>query len=695
MALSRRIQDLLAKKDFATIESDWLARLEEDPQDLDFFVDVARSLSGQGQETLAQTLLEMLDDALRGLAAWRGRLQVLERAGHLLFSPAESLHAEVLRSLAGLYGEQPSFEGLLETVGLRKAITDIPKTWEKVERLQSLVAFDLGEIVLLEGKGAGRVAEVNIALQSFRVEIAGLPKISVGFKAAPKLMRRLASEHVLHRKIVEPQALKALADQDPPALLRLVLESYEQPVLASDIKRDLSGVVEESRWTAFWGAARKHPQVVVAGSGRQTYHWAKSSEAALSSVWATFSKADPRKKIDMLRRDGARDATLRGRMEAEIRKLGEAAAASDPALAAEIWFALEKTGQVTPDLPWAPQQLLARTDDPRSVISRIEDRALRERAYGLLREVRTDWPPHLLAALGREDDGRTLELLAGMVAEREPVALDRFIDSAIAQPHKAPAAFAWIVERAAGDAALRERAPLRFFQAILAALGAPEFASFRQRLLVHAESGGTLPRLLPLLAVEQAPQALDAVHRSAGLEAYQRDDLQRALQLRFPDLREEVEQVLYALAESIATKQAELHQIGAKDIPANRKAIEEARALGDLRENFEYKAARQRHEYLTARATTLAGQLQRARALDLAAIDTSEVRIGCTVELTGSAGGQRRLSILGPWESDPDAGVISYESELGKQLLGRKPGEIVTMAGEALTVGEIRPFAPA
>jgi transcription elongation GreA/GreB family factor len=127
------------------------------------------------------------------------------------------------------------------------------------------------------------------------------------------------------------------------------------------------------------------------------------------------------------------------------------------------------------------------------------------------------------------------------------------------------------------------------------------------------------------------------------------------------------------------------------DIPANRKAIEEARAMGDLRENFEYKSARQRHEYLNARAAALNGELNRVRIIETAGTDLSEVRIGSRVHLAGAAG-QRTMTILGPWESNPEEDVISYESDLAKDLIGRKPGESVSLSGESWTIEKIESF---
>ena len=111
--------------------------------------------------------------------------------------------------------------------------------------------------------------------------------------------------------------------------------------------------------------------------------------------------------------------------------------------------------------------------------------------------------------------------------------------------------------------------------------------------------------------------------------------------------------------------------------------------MGDLRENFEYKSARQRHEYLSARVEALKGDLGRVRAFDPAGIDTSEVRVGSRLALESEAGESRSLTILGPWESAPEEGIISYDSELGQSLLGSKVGEVVTVEGDRFTLKKI------
>src|SRR4051794_12391945 len=463
MTISRSTQSQLSKGDFDSIEGDWLARIENDPADLDYYVGVARALVGTGEEGRARSLLELLDDHLRESGRWALRLQLLKRAGALYF-PADKLHPTVSSTLGKLYGDRSIYKALYEAVGLHRAPTDVPKTWEKVDRLESLLAFDVGTVVAMEGKGVGRVVEANLGLESFKVDFERIRGLTAGFKAAPKLLRPLPPEHVLRSKLENPAGLKALT---PPELLHAVLTSYDRPLTAGEVREVLAGIVSESQWTSWWSAARKHQQVVASGTGaRQTYRWADSSGDALDSVWKAFERADPRKKIDRLKREGARDAGLRDRMAANLAEVAEEVMDADPGLAFEIWFAIERSGgniaKLADDADWSPDKLLA--DQPQRLFAGIEDRLLRERAYAMVRERREDWPAIFRDAMGKESDPRALDLLADGLAQGSLRDLDRLLDSLLAQPHRNPPAFVWLAERAAVDETMRTRNALRLLQ---------------------------------------------------------------------------------------------------------------------------------------------------------------------------------------------------------------------------------------
>lgn len=685
------LKDNLASGDFDSIEDACLTELERDPSRVADFVAAAQGLTDIGEDERASLLLELVDDHLRSQGLWPERLELLHLAGDRLFSP-ESLHDAIVETLRKLHRESKLTDALIRMVGLERAPDDIPKTWDKVARFRDLIAYDVGAIVTMEGKGAGRVVEVNLELQCFKVDFETHQGLSVGFRGAAKLLRALPPGDILRRKIEEPDSLRQLRENDPSRLLELTLTSNDHPMTAAEIRETLRGIVDEKQWSSWWNAARKHPQVVTKVGGRQAYSWAASDSHAQAAVWESFNKADPHTKLDLLRKNGDRDPELRQRMIETLIAIGSKARSRNPALALEIWSGLDKAGAKTLDESWSPSTLLVSSPDPRGLVPRIVDRGLREQAYEILRTKREDWPELAHDLFIQEEDPRALDTLASLLREHSSDSFFSLVDELLRQPAKSPSAFTWLAERAARDKELMGRNPLRLVQQILAALPDKKFSSYKQRLLKLAESGGTIPRLIPLLSAEQAAQLEELVNRAGALQDFRRTPLINALHLRFPTLRQKDEDVLYARLESIRARQEEFQELLKKEIPANRKAIEEARALGDLRENFEYKSARQRHEYLAARAATLERDLNRARPLDPAKIDISEVRIGTRLELISGEEG-RFLTILGPWESSPEEGVLSYESDLGRSLLGKKPGESMELDGKSWTIKSISPFA--
>ena len=670
------------------VEEAWLARIEQDPGDLPFFLGTARSLRDAGHGDEAAVLLQMLEEQLRVGGRWRERLEVLRFAGDLFHDEPARLHADIVRTLGKRHGASELFAKLVDKVGLHRATEDIPKTWDKVDRLEELLSLAPGTVVWMEGKGVGRVAEVNLQLDAFRVALSGAGTLSVGFAAAKKMLRPLPEGHFQRRKLEEPEVLAELKRDRPEELVRLVLQTSEEPLTGTELRQALAGVVSEGEWTAFWNRARKSPHVMSLPGTRQRYRWAETADAAVAGVRERFLAAPLRQQLELLRRDGARDPVLRGEMLAALASEVEGLRRSDPTAAFEAAMALERAGS---EPPVAPAALLAEADDPVRLITALGDRALREEAYRRLAGARPDWAAAFTRAMQREEEPKVLDLLADRLMAENSEALDRLFADLLTQPRKAPAAFTWLAERATREEAWLQKSPLRLFQQVLAATADDAFTPYRRRLAKQADSGGTLPRLLPFLDASQAPQAEEAVGKAGALDDYQREALRNAIHLRFPELRQ-VEQPLYATPEAIAARREELRQLLEKEIPTNRKAIEEARALGDLRENFEYKSARQRHEYLAARAAALHRDLGRARPLDPAKVETAAVRVGTRLRLAGPAGEERWLTVLGPWDSEPEKGVLSNESDLAAAMLGKAPGETVRVEGKDYTIAEILPW---
>jgi transcription elongation factor GreA len=114
------------------------------------------------------------------------------------------------------------------------------------------------------------------------------------------------------------------------------------------------------------------------------------------------------------------------------------------------------------------------------------------------------------------------------------------------------------------------------------------------------------------------------------------------------------------------------------DIPANSQEIESAKQHGDLKENAEYIAARERQTQLNSLASKLSEEIDRAQIFDPSQVNTSRVSFGTHVVLTNKSSGKKEeFTILGPWESDPDNYVISYLSPFGGTILNKVVGDYV------------------
>ena len=187
---------------------------------------------------------------------------------------------------------------------------------EVAGKIERWLRFRVGDIYAMAGRGAGRIAELNPALDVIRLEVAG-SRVPLSLVTAEKNLTPLPEGHFLRRKVEEPQALRALSESDPAETVRQLLESFGKKTTVVEIREHLSGLVDDSRWSAFWAAARKHPQLVVSGAGKSAaVSWSESAGAAEGAVRAEFEKAGALQKIEIARKNARRarelGALLRG-----------------------------------------------------------------------------------------------------------------------------------------------------------------------------------------------------------------------------------------------------------------------------------------------------------------------------------------------------------------------------------------------
>jgi transcription elongation factor GreA len=124
----------------------------------------------------------------------------------------------------------------------------------------------------------------------------------------------------------------------------------------------------------------------------------------------------------------------------------------------------------------------------------------------------------------------------------------------------------------------------------------------------------------------------------------------------------------------------ELRRLKTVDRPAVIKAIEEARAHGDLSENAEYDAAKERQAFIEARVNELSFKLNNADVIDPDSLPKDRAVFASKVLLENiDTGEDVQYQLVGPEESDINEGRISIASPLGRAIVGRRPGDEITL----------------
>jgi transcription elongation factor GreA len=675
--LVAQVTPLIEKKSFDEVEAIWMSRMEADPSAINDFLEAARLLRKADERSRADALLDLLGDALKDRGLWLQRLTVLKELARLSKRP-EKLRAPIEEAVRNAFANRPSLPKVLAKV---KIGDNDGNPAEKAERIENWLTFDEGEVFFMPGRGVGVVGELNADLAVCRLDFEREKRVSVPLGAAQKFLTPISEKHLLRRKVTAQADLRSEAASNPSGTLERLLQDFGRPLTVSEVKDALIGVVDDSKWSSWWTSARKNPRVIVSGTGaKASYSWSESADAADETIRKKFQKAPLKEKLELAKKHSARSASLADEFSSTLAREAGTLAKSDPAGAYEILSNLEKLpGKYESSLD--PASLLTAPLAAR-VVYAITDRALREKAIRTVRERHGEWPKVLGEVFFLEEDHRTISLIDSLLSEAGETGIrDRLIDETLRYPRRHPRAFYWYCKQLSDGGTIPDKYATVILQQMLDALHHDEFASLKAKFKEFFDRGGLAAKILLNNATEdQARKFVETLDRHGSLEEYRRELLKTAALTKFPNLRAPQEEPLYTTAERLAEKREEFERLKSVEIPANLKAIQEAREMGDLRENFEYKAARQRQEYLAARVTELQRELARVRVLNPSEVDTSEVRVGTKVALR-NGDIQREVTILGPWESSPEHGVYSNQSDIAKAMMGKHTGDIVSFMG--------------
>ncbi len=140
------------------------------------------------------------------------------------------------------------------------------------------------------------------------------------------------------------------------------------------------------------------------------------------------------------------------------------------------------------------------------------------------------------------------------------------------------------------------------------------------------------------------------------------------------------DQSLITSVNSHEAKLKELENLLTVEIPANVEAIAHARSYGDLKENSEYKAAKENQAFLSSRRGDIERELNNIQPIDFSIVKPDDIVIvGSSVSLIDEDDKESVIHIVGVWDGNPEKDLISYRTRLGESMLNRKVGASITL----------------
>ncbi len=549
------------------------------------------------------------------------------------------------------------------------------------------------------GWGLGRIRQVDPVFGRMIIDFPNKPGHSMDLGFAAEQLKPIPRDHILARKAEDLAGLRTLAALKHLEVIKLVLQSYGGRATLQQIQEALVPDVVTDDWRKWWETARQElkkdghfliplkktdpivyqpEETSLRQRLLQDFHAAKGLKARLVAA------AELLKNLGELDDPRAAAAEALALLHAEIASHQR----TQPALALEAIFTCDDL-RTAAGLEPAPDEVTARAvweqvEHPGRVLEQITV-PRQKRALQSFREARpADWHTALLETLNQVNARLCAESARILIEAGHLDHLKDHLARLISQHAACSELLLWLAKERSTDQFADLLGP-EVFRAMLSAIERDQFQDRKTRRLQDyiLSDQNLLIELIETADIEVIKDLTRALQLSPSFDDMDKRSLLARIVKHFPAVQSLIageqsrqEQPLVVSWESLERRRQEYRELVEKKIPANSRDIALARSYGDLRENHEYKAAKEHHRLLMERKTELERQLARARGTDFSDARADAVGIGTRVQITELGRDHTEVfTILGAWDLDPDRHIVSYLSPLAQALMGKKPGE--------------------
>ncbi|MDR2677588.1 MAG: GreA/GreB family elongation factor [Puniceicoccales bacterium] len=567
--------------------------------------------------------------------------------------------------------------------------------------------------------GYGQIISYDASSGKLIVDFAGKPSHAIDLLFALKHLEVIPSEHLIARYRKNPEEIEKLFRNDPLAVIEIILECMpSHRATQLEIVEIVSVIWDKKIVRAWWLKARKSVELstkIAVPEVKTGYYTLRDQPLAqldevIDGVLMSKQSAQKIAYAERLLKDGAghgRTEDLQLVAE-EMQRISASPAAPVLDRLLACWVC-EDLSSLTPAMASPPAEMLKEPLGEVGVVLKVADMLPANRVGRFLNTLAGLYPEKFDSLVGQLICNGSQRTIGSVINSRMASGHEDELCQTFAQWLRDNSIkinlLEWIFRNHAnakyrdilGDGILA--AHLR-----MALILIDQEAIRRQanRKIALAELIATDRDMVEQAIREESPEvARDLVHMvmlSQGFDLLTKRSIVAWFVQIFPDLQgilvngdsgttggkhvDDFGKVLYVSQRSLDAVRQEYETLVNEKIPANKRAVEIAREMGDLRENSEYKMARQDQSVLMARKTQIERDLARVQVINFENVTLDTVSIGTVVTLGNDTGKLQKFVILGAWDSDPQHSIVAYQTPIGAALLGKKIGDVVQLNGQ-------------
>ncbi|MBN2444743.1 MAG: transcription elongation factor GreA [Spirochaetales bacterium] len=678
---------------FTHVKEIWGKLVEYCPEEIDFYYHIekkiAKSLSNEKSASLLQTLLPYYKE--KGL--WDTAIKILKII--LQYEPKNFI---ARKEIVTCYKEKfKDHSQLNEYIKLSNLNQNWRNVHDAISDFEKHISFDDGNYVYHRSWGIGQITSIKNDV--FVIDFPKKQAHKMSLKMAVNALQNLGHEHIwVLKATMNKEELKAKVQEDIPWALKMIIKSFDNVANIKKIKSELvPSVLKASEWTKWNTEARKIlktnsffgnlPDKLDQFEVRETP--ISFEEKAFNKFKAEKSFFQRLKTIHDYLKHAEPDSDYFGEMFSYF--VGFCKSFSNVTeFVVSSYLLVKRTitqyPYLNPGLDFTFQDLIANTEDINVLFSKIDDTDLKKEFLLNIKKFVDSWPDIYIKLFHQYQSKFITDEL---VYNQEHEKIKELFQVALDHYREYKESFVWLVKNISEESWFQKFdfpkeklfiCMVHLLDITFRELNNRRDISLNRKINKHIHDYLFKENKLLDYLMESDEDSITRIYTLVNdikeLDPSMKIHIKHKIKEKYPDYKflgepamEKGKRRLMVTKEGYAAKQKELKHLLEVEVPANSKEIGIAMAKGDLRENAEYKAALEKQDILNATCSRLQEDIRNAQIFDEHSIDVSQITFGTKVLLKNLKSDEmEQYTILGPWESNPSANVISYLSPLGAEI---------------------------